>query len=122
MFLGCRDPAHAQDLRPRRDRPGGISMQAVPSPVDPEVESTTLGNGLRVTTVALPHLHTATVAAFVKVGSRFEGARDNGLSHFVEHMLFRGTDRYPTSLALNTAIERPGSTLPAATGRDHTLL
>ncbi len=92
------------------------------SPVDPQVESTTLDNGLRVTTVALPHLHTATVSAFIKVGSRFEGPADNGLSHFVEHMLFRGTDRFPTSLALNTAIERLGSTLNAETGRDYTLL
>jgi predicted Zn-dependent peptidase len=94
----------------------------VPAPLDPPVATTTLANGLRVTTVALPHLHTATVAAFVKVGSRFEGPTDNGLSHFVEHMLFRGTERHPTSLALNTAIERLGSTLHAETGRDYTLL
>lgn len=83
--------------------------------------TTTLGNQLRVTTVALPHLHTVTVAAFVKVGSRFESPTDSGLSHFVEHMLFRGTERYPDSLALNTAIESLGSTLHAETGRDYTL-
>ncbi len=94
----------------------------MPPPLDPPVATTTLGNGLRVTTVALPHLHTATVAAFVKVGSRFEGPSENGLSHFVEHMLFRGTERYPTSLALNTAVERLGSQLHAETGRDYTLL
>ncbi|HVV86347.1 MAG TPA: pitrilysin family protein [Kofleriaceae bacterium] len=92
------------------------------SSIDPAVATTTLANGLRVTTVAMPHLHTAQVAAFVKVGARFEGARDNGLSHFVEHMLFRGTEQHPTSLALNTAIERLGSTLHAETGRDYTLL
>ncbi|MBZ0232036.1 MAG: insulinase family protein, partial [Deltaproteobacteria bacterium] len=80
-----------------------------------------LDHGLRVTTVALPHLHTATVAAFIKVGSRFERPEENGLSHFTEHMLFRGTERFPTSLALNTAIERLGSTLHAETGRDYTL-
>jgi predicted Zn-dependent peptidase len=89
--------------------------------LDPVVETTTLDNGLAVTTVALPHLHTAVCALFVKVGARFEAAEDNGLSHFVEHMLFRGTERYPTSLALNTAIERLGSTLHAETGRDYTL-
>jgi predicted Zn-dependent peptidase len=91
-------------------------------PVDPPVTTTTLTNRLRVTTVELPHLHTVTLAAFIKVGSRFEAPGDSGLSHFVEHMLFRGTDRYPTSLALNTAIERLGSTLHAETGRDYTLL
>jgi len=89
--------------------------------LDPAVESTTLDNGLAVTTVALPHLHTAVCALFVKVGSRFELAGDNGLSHFVEHMLFRGTERYPTSLALNTAVEELGSTLHAETGRDYSL-
>ncbi len=85
------------------------------------METTTLGNGLGVTTVALPHLHTATCALFIKVGARFETPEDNGLSHFVEHMLFRGTERYPTSLALNTAVERLGSTLNAETGRDYTM-
>jgi len=90
--------------------------------LDPAVQTTTLDNGLAVTTVALPHLHTAVCGLFVKVGSRFETPTDNGLSHFVEHMLFRGTERYPTSLALNSAIERLGSTLDAQTGRDLTLL
>ena len=85
------------------------------------METTTLDNGLAVTTVALPHLHTAVCALFVKVGARFEAPEDNGLSHFVEHMLFRGTERYATSLALNTAVERLGSTLHAETGRDYSL-
>jgi predicted Zn-dependent peptidase len=89
--------------------------------LDPAVETTTLDNGLAVTTVALPHLHTAVCALFIKVGARFELPEDNGLSHFTEHMLFRGTERYPTSLALNTAVERLGSTLHAETGRDYTL-
>lgn len=69
----------------------------------------------------LPHLHTATLAAFVKVGSRHESAADNGLSHFVEHMLFRGTERYPTSYELSFAIESLGSGLHAETGRDDSL-
>src|SRR5215207_9458428 len=89
--------------------------------LDPHVETTTLPNGLAVTTVALPHLHTAVCALFIKVGARFEQPADNGLSHFVEHMLFRGTEHHPTSLDLNTAIERLGSTLHAETGRDYTL-
>jgi predicted Zn-dependent peptidase len=93
----------------------------VASRLDPDVETTTLDNGLAVTTVGLPHLHTAVCALFIKVGARFERPEDNGLSHFTEHMLFRGTERYPTSLALNTAVERLGSTLHAETGRDYTL-
>ncbi len=92
------------------------------APIDPEVTTSVLPNGLRITTVSLPHLHTATVAAFVKVGARFEAPDDNGLSHFFEHMMFRGTAAYPDSLALNTAIESRGGTLHAETGRDYTLL
>lgn len=89
--------------------------------IDPRVDTTTLANGLAVTTVALPHLHTAVCSMFIKVGSRFEVPADNGLSHFVEHMLFRGTEKHKNSLALNTAVERLGSTLHAETGRDYTL-
>ena len=99
----------------------GVVSIRVDSRLDPDVETTTLDNGLAVTTVKLPHLHTAVCALFVKVGARFERPEDNGLSHFTEHMLFRGTERYPTSLALNTAVERLGSTLHAETGRDYTL-
>ena len=81
--------------------------------LDPAVETTTLDNGLAVTTVALPHLHTAVAALFVKVGARFEAPDDNGLSHFVEHMLFRGSERFVSSYALNHAIESVGGTLYA---------
>jgi predicted Zn-dependent peptidase len=80
-----------------------------------------LDNGLRVVTVELPHLHVATLVVYAKVGSRYETPRDNGLSHFLEHMLFRGTRRYPSSFALNFAIEELGGTLYAETGRDYSL-
>ncbi len=99
----------------------GVLTRVVDRGLDPDVATTTLDNGLAVTTVALPHLHTAVAALFIKVGARFESPDDNGLSHFTEHMLFRGTERYPTSLALNTAVESLGSTLHAETGRDYTL-
>jgi predicted Zn-dependent peptidase len=89
--------------------------------VTPDVFSTTTAAGLRVVAVELPHLHTATVAAYVRTGPRFESAGDNGLSHFVEHMLFRGTERYPSSYDINFAIESLGGTLYAETGRDHSL-
>jgi predicted Zn-dependent peptidase len=89
--------------------------------VFPDIVTTTLDNGVRVLTARLPHLHTATLAVFVKVGSRFEEPADNGLSHFVEHMLFRGTAAHPTSRDLNVAIEGLGSALHAETGRDLSL-
>jgi predicted Zn-dependent peptidase len=119
IFLRSIDP-----LRDTADLGVGSNVVSLPRAmrvIDPAVEVTVLDNGLAVTTVALPHLHTAVCALFVKVGSRFEQPSDSGLSHFVEHMLFRGTTGHPTSLALNTAIERLGSTLHAETGRDYSL-
>jgi predicted Zn-dependent peptidase len=82
---------------------------------------TMLPNGLRVVTVETPYLHTANVCLYVRAGSRYETALSNGLSHFVEHMLFRGSSRFPDSFALNLAIEELGGTLYAETGRDYSL-
>jgi predicted Zn-dependent peptidase len=86
-----------------------------------EITRFELDNQLAVAVVALPHLHTATLALYVRVGSRYESAADNGLSHFVEHMLFRGTERYPSSYELNFAIEQLGSGLHAETGRQDSM-
>jgi predicted Zn-dependent peptidase len=72
-------------------------------------------------TVETPYLHTASICLYVRAGSRYETPAENGLSHFVEHMLFRGSSRYPDSLALNRAIEELGGTLYAETGRDYSL-
>jgi predicted Zn-dependent peptidase len=78
-------------------------------------------SGLRQVTVELPHLHSVSVVMYAKVGSRYETPADNGLSHFLEHMLFRGTARLPDAYALNHAIEALGGTLYAETGRDYSL-
>jgi predicted Zn-dependent peptidase len=53
-------------------------------------------------------------------GSRYESPTDNGLAHFTEHMLFRGTARFPTAVDLNRAIENLGGILEASTGPDST--
>jgi predicted Zn-dependent peptidase len=80
-----------------------------------------LANGLRVCTVEAPYLHGAAVALYVRAGSRYERARVNGISHFVEHMLFRGCAQYPNSFALNRAIEERCGMLIGETGRDYSL-
>ncbi len=80
-----------------------------------------LTNGLRVIAVRQPHLHTASLSVLVNVGSRHESERDNGISHLLEHMLFRGCARYPSAYALNRAIEELGGTLHGATHADSTL-
>jgi predicted Zn-dependent peptidase len=76
---------------------------------------------MRLLTIQTPHLHSATLCLYVRAGSRYERPETNGLSHFVEHMLFRGSSRYPSSFALNLAIEELGGTLYAETGRDYSL-
>ncbi|MGB5373907.1 MAG: pitrilysin family protein [Polyangiales bacterium] len=97
-------------------------MAAAKSSRLPELptESLTLGNSLRVRLVPLNHLQSATASFFVRVGSRYETARTNGLSHFLEHMLYRGTAVHPAANELNLAIERLGGTLDAATHVDFT--
>ena len=80
-----------------------------------------LPNGLRLVTIETPHLHSASIALYARVGARYETRRTNGLSHFVEHMLFRGSRAFGSSYALNHAIESLGGTLYAETGRDYSL-
>lgn len=76
-------------------------------------------NGLRVVTVAMPHLHSAQVAVYARVGSRHERPETNGLSHFFEHMVFRGCDGFEDSTALNAAMEDLGGVLDGFTTRDY---
>jgi predicted Zn-dependent peptidase len=82
--------------------------------------STLLENGLRVVSVPLPYLHCAEIAIYVKAGARNDPPDRSGLSHFLEHMLFRGTEEYPTSLDLETAFEELGGSVNAATDTDTT--
>jgi predicted Zn-dependent peptidase len=83
-----------------------------------EHQVTTLDNGLRVIAVPQPQLHRAHVGLYVRVGSRFEKPATNGLSHFLEHMLYRGTDRLRSAHEVNLAFEQLGGYLYAATQTD----
>ncbi|MGO8998458.1 MAG: M16 family metallopeptidase [Polyangiaceae bacterium] len=78
-----------------------------------------LPNGLRVITTPQPQLHRAHVALYLRVGSRFEDERTNGISHFLEHMIYRGTPRLPSAHAVNLAFERIGGYLYASTQTDY---
>lgn len=80
----------------------------------------TLDNGLRVISVPMPHHHSAEVMIYIGVGSRHETARKAGVSHFLEHMLFKGTADFPSSLALERAFEAIGGSANAATDSETT--
>ncbi len=79
-----------------------------------------LQNGLRLMVARLPHLHCAEIAIYLKVGGRHDPVGKEGLSHFLEHMLFRGTGDYATTLELETAFESLGGSVNAATDADST--
>ena len=83
------------------------------------VQKSVLPNGLRVVTVELPHLHTGMIAAYVRAGSRHEDPTRNGVSHFLEHLFFRGSEAYPEGRAMNALVEDCGGSLNGVTTRDH---
>jgi predicted Zn-dependent peptidase len=80
----------------------------------------TLPNGLRIVAVEMPHLHSAEIAVYIKAGGRNDPAAKAGLSHFLEHMLFRGTAEFPSNLELETAFEVIGGSVNAATDEEST--
>jgi len=79
----------------------------------------TLGSGLKLVTVPMV-VPSVTVLAMVGVGSRYEAKRVNGISHFLEHMVFKGTAKYPTALALSSAVDSVGAEFNAFTGKEYT--
>jgi predicted Zn-dependent peptidase len=80
---------------------------------------TTLPNGLRVVTEAMPRLQTASLGVWVDVGTRYEPAEVNGVAHLLEHMAFKGTATR-SARAIAEEIERVGGSLNAYTSREHT--
>jgi len=86
----------------------------------PEYHHTTLDNGLELVVAPLDYLHSVEIICYVKVGSRYERPAQAGLSHFVEHMMFRGNARYPSGPALEQAFEQLGSNMNAGTDAETT--
>jgi len=85
-----------------------------------EWQISTLFNGLRVVTTPVPTAQSVSVNVFVGIGSRGEERRTNGLSHYMEHMLFKGTRRRPDAITIAEAIEGAGGVLNAYTSRELT--
>ena len=79
----------------------------------------TLGNGVRVLTLHLPHQPTASVSVYVRSGSGHERAGLNGIGHVIEHMAFKGTVQRDAR-RLNLDAERLGAEVNAHTDKDHT--
>lgn len=83
-------------------------------------EKTTLPNGVRVISSEMPQVRSVSAALFFGVGSRFESPEEAGMSHFIEHMLFKGSERYPTAQRISEAIEGIGGVFNGGTGKELT--
>jgi predicted Zn-dependent peptidase len=81
---------------------------------------TILPNGLRILSSSMPQTHSVCIAIFIGVGSRYETDQQAGTSHFIEHILFRGTPTRPTSRLISEAIEGIGGILNGATDKEMT--
>ncbi len=81
------------------------------------VEKTTLENGIQVITEEIPGVHSVSVGVWVEAGSRDERLEENGISHFIEHMLFKGTKRR-TPQQIAKEIDAVGGVLNAFTSKE----
>ncbi|MGB6410501.1 MAG: pitrilysin family protein [Candidatus Deferrimicrobiaceae bacterium] len=84
------------------------------------VAKTVLGNGVTILSENVPHLRSATVGVWISVGSRDESPPDNGIGHFIEHMLFKGTARR-RAIDISREIESVGGTINAYSDREYIL-
>lgn len=80
---------------------------------------TTLENGLRVVTKKLENTKSVTVLILAGAGSRYETKEINGISHFLEHMFFKGAKKYPNARAVSEAIDAVGGDFNAFTGKEY---
>ena len=79
-----------------------------------------LKNGVRIITAPLKGTNTVTVLVMVNTGSKNENAKNRGISHFLEHMFFKGTEKRPTTLDISKELEKVGGIYNAFTGKEHT--
>ena len=81
----------------------------------------TLDNGLRLITSTMPHTRSVCISIFIGTGSRYESSSQAGISHFVEHLLFKGTEKRPTARAISEAVESVGGILNGGTDKELTV-
>jgi predicted Zn-dependent peptidase len=79
-----------------------------------------LSNGLGVVLAPLKSTETVTVLFLVATGSKYETKEENGISHFLEHMFFKGTSMRPDTLAISEALDNVGGIYNAFTGKEYT--
>ena len=83
------------------------------------INKTVLGNGVRIVTEKVPAVHSVTIGVWVKTGSRHENGSESGLAHFIEHMLFKGTDKR-NACEIARVIDSVGGSINAFTSKEYT--
>ncbi len=83
-------------------------------------KKTILKNGLRIITVPVKNTQAVTVLVLVGAGSKYETKETNGISHFLEHMFFKGTKKRPNSLKIAETLDKIGGAYNAFTGKEYT--
>ena len=83
-------------------------------------KKTTLPNGLRIITVPMKDTRTVTIMVLVEAGSKYETKEINGLSHFLEHMCFKGTVKRPSAFAISSELDGIGAQSNAFTDKEFT--
>jgi len=84
-------------------------------------QRTTFPNGLRVLTSSMPHTHSISVCIYIGAGSRYERDEEAGVSHFLEHLLFKGTEKRPTAKEIAEVIDGVGGMMNGGTDREYTV-
>src|SRR4030065_272121 len=79
-----------------------------------------LKNGLRVISISMPSLESVTATVWVRTGSRFEEKKVNGISHFLEHIVFKGSKKRPSAKAISEAVDELGGEFNAGTSKEWT--
>lgn len=79
-----------------------------------------LKNGTRVVLVPMKDTQTVTILILVEAGSKYETKNNNGISHFIEHMMFKGTKKHPTAKSLTELFDNVGGEYNAFTGKEQT--
>ena len=86
-----------------------------------EYRKVTLPNGLRVLVGEMPETRSVSIAVYVGIGSRIETKVDAGTSHFLEHMVFKGSAKRPTAADISQVIESKGGVVNASTDKEVTV-
>ena len=98
--------------------PGHATGHTPGTIADPDYQISQLDNGLTVATFPMPWRHEVGATLIVRAGTRYEPDTQAGVAHFLEHMLFKGTRRFPKPTQLHTHLESMAADMNAATGQE----